>query len=215
MKEKSGFRSGFMVTLGIVVCLALVAGIVYGSIVGMQAWTIHQFNSRVISGITDNTVKTEAAANYKITTPNRTVEFFLTVNMSNNQTITIGKFEMDYRLVHPLDAPTGLTQLTVVYKTPETWFITNASDFNVSAEFKMRNPPRVERVHRDPVFYRGKDYPSNVPFNEIEVTTNQVEQYIDTNETVYYTRIRVSEDHALLNIKSVQIYTPPGITVEQ
>lgn len=214
IKLNKDFKKGIFQTLGMFLVFLIFTPIIIFGIKAYNDWNIQRiFGEITNSDIDDNTVNSQARERFYLSTPLRNAEFFLEVETTDNKTWTLGKFEMDYKLVKDLGS--GRKQVNVIYQVPVTWLIEEGIDFNVSAEFKMKNPPIETEARRDPTFYRGKDYPDIIPFEEIEITTDFVTQYIDTGETEYDFVIRVSEESDDFNIRELRLLTPEYVEVSK
>lgn len=214
-KHKSDFLSGLLIALGCCLGLLLVAGTVVAGYVGVVKYQSHKVQARWAEDITttdeDVLKSTEAKERFHLITSERTANFYLNITTNHNESFLMGEFEMDY--VVKKDLVRGDTWVDVIYKVPENWLIRSARDYNVTFEEKLRNPPIQKRARADPTFYRGKDYPDTIPFDEIEITTDYVYQYIDTNETEYDFIVRAYESSEDFNIKTLTLIAPAGYSI--
>jgi len=55
------------------------------------------------------------------------------------------------------------------------------------------------------LFHRGVDYPTNLPFDEVEIQVDAVNFYTDVNETEYLAWVRLLEAEPDWDIKQVII----------
>jgi len=209
MKINKDFKTGFLNGLGICLALVLCIGIVFGVNNIIQSKVV--FGGQIKSKIDDNTVITEAEGKFYLETTDNVGRFGLTINTTNG-TYTIGNFELGYREKVEISAfarsPNDYEHksvVDVVYKLPETWIISTGIDRDVEIEYK--NKTVQKRSRRDPTFYRGVDYPEEIPFDEIEITAEFISKYIDTNETEYYFFARVKESSDDFNINSMTIHS--------
>lgn len=218
MKKATPFKTGFMTTAGVIIALIIFSGIVYAGYVQVANWQYRQRIQLVTtssSSVTSNVVTSESHERFLLRTPDRKAEFFLNITTNDNQTYLLGKFVMDYKLAVHVGDDSGQKFVDVLYYLPEDWLIKSATDFNISAEYKLKNPPIVKQERRDPIFYRGKDYPNSIPFDEIEITTDFVTQYTDVSETQYNFVIGVKETSPDFNIVNVDMLVPLNYSVQR
>ncbi len=206
-KKEKVFKENFIRGLATAIGMMLVFGLSFGAYAYWQNTQSYTFEGAVVSGIDDNSVKSEAQERFHLITPERKANFYINVNTTDNESYNIGMFELDYVTKVNPEHPQEFI-VDVIYKVPENWKITEASDENVGFKELLRNPPIQKEVRRDPTFYRGKDYSENIPFNEIEITTDFVYKYTDTNETEYNFIVRVREEGDEMNIANVELIVP-------
>lgn len=210
MKLNKDFKQGFYWSLGIIATLVLLTSVVVGANAAISKnWVLVKratITAVATSQVESNTVTSRANGRFLLTTPEKSAVLFLNVTTNLNKSYVMGAFELSYRTKE--DIETGRKLVDVVYKVPENWLIENATDFNITAAFKMRHPAIKSVPRRDPRFFRGKDYPETIPFDEIEITTDFVNVYTDTNETEYNFIVDVLEKQNEFNIRSVEILIP-------
>lgn len=212
--EGKGFKKNFMSALGyygaMFAVLLLVFSMVSFAIPYVQSWQRNKFWGLITnnpSDANDAPLSTEAKERFHVVVPNKEMSFYINVSTNTNISYLLGMFKVSYAYKKDLTTPDGKQTADVIYYLPSNFYIKTAQDSNVSFEETVRHPVQKE-ARRDPTFYKGKDYPESIPFDEIEITDDFVYSYVDTNETEYDFIVRVFEKSDDLNIVSVSLLTP-------
>lgn len=214
--EGKGFKKNFTSALGyygaMFLVLLLVVSVVSFAIPYVQNWQRNKFWGLVTntpSDANDNPISTEAKERFHVVVPDKEMNFYINVSTNTNTSYLLGMFKVSYAYKKDLTTPEGKQIADVIYYLPNNFYIKTAKDSNVTFESKVRYPATQKEARRDPTFFKGKDYPDTIPFDEIEITDDFVYSYIDTNETEYDFIVRVFEKSDDLNIVSVSLLTPP------
>jgi len=212
--EYKGFKKNFTSALGyysaMLLVLLIVGSVLAFAIPFVQKWQTNKFPALMTNEDTSsNTIATEAQQRFHVVVPNKEMNFYINVSTNTNTSYLLGMFRVTYAYKQDLTTPDKKTMADVIYYLPDIFYSNTSKDFNISFVEMVRHPAIQKEARRDPTFFRGKDYPESIPFDEIEITDDFVYSYLDTSETEYDFIVRVFEKSDKFNIISVSLLTPP------
>lgn len=215
MKNKNLFKEGFKYYIGAGVALLLLLTVVFGAnaaVVNLTPYRMAGGRLYVVSDygpIVAGSGVQESYNRMMLICPNGTATtFYVDINTSRGE-FQIGEFGLDYRRrTIDLGARGSHEATEALYYLPKEWITKSATEVTQYKELK-RNPDKRQIVRGDPTFYRGKDYPDSIPFDEIELTVDAVYRYTDTEETGYnfVFRVKTGEKNLFMNTTSVIVPT--------
>lgn len=152
---------------------------------------------------------TETSQRYEVTSTNGTqaiINIVLTLDFKGREEIVnVGDFKFDYikSTVYFDPKRPALSTATIIYTLPDNWLKNTISD---EASFLIVDK-RKQEVRGDPIFYKNKDYPSNLYVNEIEIHVDAVKiyQYKDHNETAYNFVFSTNENSTRFDVVDFKI----------
>ena len=208
-------KNGFKFYFGALLAIIVVVGLFIGTTTAIGNYTNYRLVGLSLVKLGGNINNEDLSESYSriemICPKGENAEFFAEVK-TNERNYELGLFKLDYRrrTVDLGDRQFDATE--AIYYLPESW-ITKEEAEGTTYEEKIRNPNARNTIRGDPTFFRGKDYPQSIPFQEIELTVDAVYFYKDTEEVGYNFIFRIMEDQEPLNIQEVNIKHNPKCEV--
>lgn len=148
-------------------------------------------------------ITTEARTDFTIeSNPNNPAEFYVFVNLTDGTMFNLGKFGFEFKSVVTFYGQHEENYYNLVgYILPSNWnieMITGLKQMTLDNQVIY-----YDQLQQDPIFIRGRDYPLDLPFGEIELQVNRIRHFSDNNQTDFFAFVRVRESQEEFNIISI------------
>src|SRR3990167_487195 len=134
---------------------------------------------------------------------NIAANFNILVNLSDGRNYNLGKFGFVFKPSVVFYGQQGTDSYNLVgYILPSNW---NIESINGQKQITLDNSKLIhyDFLEQDPIFLRGRDYPSNIPFEEVELQVQGIRYFSDINQTDFVAFVRVRENEEDFYISSI------------